>query len=315
MDHEDKAQGELLEKLTKETDSPQKSSMVDLHRGTDIQLEDAITMIRHSLTRIIVLAGEVGSGKTTLLASLYENFLRGPFAGYYFSGSYTLPGFEKRSHHARVLSGRITADTERTKPTSDKGLLHLMVRIQNMSQPSQNLLFSDISGETFEMARDYSDECRKMEILRRADHVVLLMDGEKLSKKEQRHEVFINGEMFLRRCFESGMLSKRSFIDVLFTKYDLLKETADTSQKEFLDYITKRLTDRYEKECLRFRLKYVAARPRNESKLALASGLETIFPNWVEDTPFLERRSSATAQFELKTEMERFLWKQLGHQK
>lgn len=300
------------DELREERGESQTPAIIDLPRGTDMNFDEALTIMRHSLARVIVLAGEVGSGKTTLLASLYENFLRGPFAGYYFSGSYTLPGFEKRSHHARVLSGRITPDTERT-PISEQALLHLRVRVQDMSKPSQDLLFSDISGETFRMVRDSSDECRRMEIFRRADHFVLLMDGEKLSKKEYRQEVFLNGDRLLRRCFETGMLGKKSFVNILFTKYDLLKESQDADQKKYLDYITVRLQNRYKQKSARFLFHYIAARPKHESSLQFAYGLNEIFPSWVEETPIFERGPSMIFEIEPKTEMERFSWKQLGH--
>lgn len=303
---------EASDELPEKKDESQTSSIIDLPTGTGISFNEAHIIMRHSLTRVIVLAGEVGSGKTTLLASLYESFLRGPFAGYCFSGSCTLPGFEKRCHHARIMSDRAIPDTERT-PISERTLLHLRVRMQDMSKPYQNLLFSDVSGEAFRMVRNSSDECERMEIFRRADHFVLLMDGEKLSKEEHRQEVFLSGDGLLRRCFENNMLRKNSFVDVLFTKYDLLQESKNIEQEKYLNYIKNKLKERFKKNNARYQFQYVAARPKHNGNLYPTFGLSDIFPSWVEKTSICEREPTVL-QTEPKTEMERFLWKQLGHQ-
>ena len=91
---------ELEEK--KQTDLTQ---FVQLHEGDDLTISKASKITRSCVTRFITLAGAAESGKTTLLASIYECFQKGGFADYYFAGSLTLPGYEKRCHLSRIESG------------------------------------------------------------------------------------------------------------------------------------------------------------------------------------------------------------------
>jgi len=195
---------------------------VKLPEGGAFDLLSASVVTCANSTQVIVLAGGIGSGKTTLLASIYEKFQKSPFAGYIFAGSLTLPAFERRCHLARIASERSQPDTERTKGMEDT-LLHLRVRKQDLSYPSQDLLFTDLGGERFRLARDSTEECRRLEILLRADHFVLLMDGEKLAQVEDRLQARASSRSLLRSCLDAQMLGAHSYVDVLFTKWDLVK--------------------------------------------------------------------------------------------
>jgi len=282
------------------------AGMVDLPDGADLNPDSAMVITRASMTRLIILAGAPDSGKTTLLTSIYECFQWGPFAGYLFAGSRTLPGFERRCHLARVASGRTEADTERTK---GQQLLHLRVRVQDLSKPVQGLLLSDLSGETFRLAKDSTEECKSLSILRRADHFVLLLDGDKLGRVESRAEAAADGTSLLRSCLDAEMLGRHSLIDVLFTKWDLVQDRAhQSSTKAYIAHIEEDMRCRFEPRVGRLRFFQVAARPAEGSELPLAYGLSAVFPSWVEETPAsLISRLQAFREPEWAGEFDRYL--------
>ena len=238
-------------------------------------------------TQVVVLAGENGSGKTTLLASIYEKFQKSPFAGYIFAGSLTLPGFEKRCHLARIASQRSESDTERTK-LPEGALLHLKVRRQDLGRPSLDLLFTDLSGERFRLARDSTEECKKLELLLRADHFVLLVDGALLVETQHRQEACVCARLLLRSCLDAEMLGSHSYVDVLFTKWDLVmpKLEEDDGLRDFLEAVEVHFKSVFRNRLARLRFFQVAARPRKGSELPFAYNLEKVFPSWVEDRPY-----------------------------
>lgn len=250
--------------------------------GADLTSETARRIMGSTQTNVIVLAGDVNSGKTTLLTSIYERFLDGTFGGYMFARSETLPGFERRCHLSRITSDRISPDTDRTR--GPMTLLHLRVQHVDSKTPPRELLFSDISGEDFEAARNSVDVCRQMPIIKRADHCLLLIDGKRLVSLEQRQKAFRGGEMLLRSLLDSGMLGKQSLVDVLFTKYDLIRADTDNQTLDFLAYIEQELRKKFSGRLARIRFYRVAARPIRMGDMETAYGLEEAFPSWVEET-------------------------------
>jgi len=259
-------------------------SLVDLPRGEVLDPETAGQVTRSALTRLIVLAGDAGSGKTTLLSAIYEKFNEGPFAGFLFGGSVTLPAWEQRCHLARIGSGAERPATERTKGLQ-KRLLHLRVRDSSLKHPAQDLLLSDLSGETFRLIRDSQAECERLSMLRRADHFVLLLDGEKLARTDTRHEVFHNGALLLRACRDAGMIGTHSFVDVLFSKDDKLR-AGDQELRSYLEYIRSAIRERHESQLGRLRFQHIASRPETD-EVEFAFGIAGPFASWVNDTPLL----------------------------
>lgn len=104
---------------------------VDLPPGLDFTPVSAFDVMRANLTRVIVLAGPNESGKTTVINSIYELFQRGKMPGYLFAGSSTLPGFERRCHHDRIMSNAARADTPRTPYGEGNRFLHFRIRREN----------------------------------------------------------------------------------------------------------------------------------------------------------------------------------------
>ncbi len=304
-------ESESRKESTLETEQPGQPTMVELPEGTELNFGSANSITGASLTRFIICAGEVGSGKTTLLATLYEKLQEGPLADYLFCGSQTLIGFEKRCYFARIASGREKPETERTKPGFEKVLLHLKLRFKDFNRPAQDLLFTDISGETFNSIRDSKEECLRLGIIRRADHFVLFLDGEKLSQLDRRQQALKEGDTLLRNCIETEMLGKHSFVEVLIAKYDLLAELGTKETDKFVGHVKETLKRKYEKSLGLLQFFSVAARPKQGVDLPYAYGIENIFPVWIEKTPFFTLTESyMPLDTNLEREFDKYILKQ-----
>ncbi len=257
--------------------------MVELHSGADLNPNTACQVTRAALTRLVILAGDVGSGKTTLLTSIYEKLNGGPFGDFLFAGSITLPAWEQRCHRARVVCGAEKPTTERTTG-QELRLLHLRVRDKNIEHPAQDLLLSDLSGEMFRLIRDSQTACEGLQMLRRADHFVLLLDGEKLARPDLRHSAYHSGALLLRACIDAGMIGRHSYVDVVFSKDDQLRGGGQ-ALSEYLELVTAEMRERAERQVGRLRFHRVAARPAVTSEVEFAFGISEIFASWVTDSP------------------------------
>lgn len=280
------------------------------HGGDYLTAASAREITRKSLTRVILLAGEPDSGKTTLLASLNDAFQKGPFAGYAFASSLTLPGLERICHKARIQSGRTHPETERTKPTEDVRFLHLGVRDRENQCPTRHLLLADISGERLELVKNSTDEAAQLDIVQRADHIVLLMDGEKLSDPSRRHQAKSGALLLLRSWLDAGMLGTQSFVDVVFSKWDIVEEHSGAEQiKTFVARIRNEIEDRFGAKLARLRFFEIAARPEPRSALQPGHGMHELFASWVEDSPLLRSGRDYTPALSLHNrEFARFRW-------
>lgn len=258
---------------------------INLPDGLDFTPITASSITRARLTRIIVIAGDQDSGKTTLVTSLFDKFQEGPFAGYLFAGCRTLRGLERRCFPSRIESERVQPHTTRTIRGDGQSLLHLRLRAETLTRPAQDLLLSDISGEFFRDACDSTDGCKHLQVLRRADHLVLCIDGEKLANTSQRHEAYNTGKLLIQSALDAEMIGHFTFVDVLFTKRDLLSSSAMT----YLDNISQRFRSEFAGRVGRLRFFEVAARPK-VAGFSLAYGLDRVIPSWVEETPFYTLR-------------------------
>ncbi|MEQ1871230.1 MAG: hypothetical protein ABL961_14540 [Vicinamibacterales bacterium] len=243
---------------------------------------------REAPSRVVVLAGRHESGKTTIITSLFESFLDAPFGGFLFAGSRTLVGFERRCHHARPVSGRDSAHTPHTQVDATE-FLHLKLSPSgDVAGAANNLLLSDISGERFRALRDSSEAVKEMALLKRADHLCMVLDCERLANPALRQSVRFDARMLLRSIIEAQVLARECKIDVVFAKWDLVLAHADRADVEAFaadTEATMRTTIGQAFECRVFR---IAARPTTET-VPFAFGLPTLLQYWLE-TPLLEER-------------------------
>ncbi len=281
----------------------EKPRMLQFREGEYLSVAEAAQVVRATPTNIIVVAGVAGCGKTTLVAGLYGLFHKGPFAGYIFAGSRTLPGFERRCHLARLASGRQTPETERTAHTDSRHLLHL--RLAQVSPLRHfDILFSDIYGEAFRRAADSADECEKFSILKRADHVAVLIDGERAVTKEDRQEAFSSVDALLGQCLDTGMLGVTSSVQAVVTKWDIVASASD-EDSEFVDSKLRWLSERYSARLGKLTHHKVAIRPPGGGTIKAGHGIESLLPIWIGERTRPSRTSSTIADEGFYTEFDR----------
>lgn len=256
------------------------SSLVRLPEGSDLNMLSCETILSRSHGRIVFVAGLAESGKTTLLAELYEKFQRGPFAGYLFAGSSTLLGFEHRCFLSRTSSEEDSPETERTK--IGEQILHLTLALEKDPSCRVELLFTDLAGELFRQARDAIQSCQELHLLKRADHVVLLVNGDRLPDPTKRHSAFGDCEQLLGRMLDANMICEGALVDVVITKYDKWHECeTDPAFGGFLKAKSKLLTRKFGKRVKQLRVLHVAARPDSSSGVEHGLNLDLLFKNWI----------------------------------
>ena len=256
------------------------AGVVELPLGEALTLGGSLQITRARRTQLIVVAGAVGAGKTTLIAALFHLFQRGPFAGYFFAGSDTLIGFDRRCYLARIASGRSNPDTDRTRPGEESQLLHLRVRKQGLLAPAKDILLSDLSGEDYREAKDSVEECKRLPLLKRADHFVLLIDAGQLAQLDSRQRVRNEATALLGTCLDAGQIGNFTYVDVLLSKWDLVN-TGDSETVSFIEELERLLEQQFARRVGRFRSTRIAARP--SPRYSLGHGLDRVFPSWVED--------------------------------
>jgi hypothetical protein len=264
---------------------------VDLYRGGELDYKSSLRITLAALTRVVVLAGPNDSGKTTLLASIYEHFFREPLAGFLFAGSESLPPFDERCHLSRTDSERQTEDTERTKSYSEQTMLHLCVRDETLRERARHLLLSDIRGELFKGAITSKAEAQRIKILKRADHLSVLVDGRQLADLNNRNQAATAAKMTLRSFIEAEMIGRRTFVDVLFTKDDLIQITdKENKTTDFLKATEDEIRRKHEHQVRRLRFHRIAVRAAEGVR---SYGLPELFRSWVEDSAYLLQADEA----------------------
>jgi hypothetical protein len=281
----------------------------DLPSGEALTAAQASDVARSGPTKVIIIAGPYGSGKTTILTSLFEAFQEAPFGNYTFRGSRTLVGFERRSHLGRKESGQEYADTPHTSAGEGVRFLHLSLAFRSqLGLDYANLLLSDISGELFKRLRDASDSVNELVSLDRANHLCLVIDGQKIVDRETRHVARNDSRSILRSILESGRLARDCAIEIAITKWDLVVEAFQregvTDLRSFVEETLRAVqgvATGYE-----VRVHEVAARPPVVAKVPFAHGLPTLLRSWMDHDTIQPVKRSVYSIVNPSREIDRF---------
>jgi len=260
--------------------------LIRLPAGIALNEIEAQEMAAAHATRIIVLAGSVDCGKTTLLTSLYELYQSGPIKVYRFAGCETLPAFEQRCHLSRTDSENDRADTSRTVYSPEPEYLH--IRVDDMTDGFNHIdfLFTDVSGEMYEHARDSTTECEQLTFLKRASHFLLFLDGEKAVQPDKRWAMFQDAKSLLRSCLDSNMLDRECFITVVWSKCDYFEVAANKEPlADFVKTVEAEITSVLANRISNYKFHKVAARPTQFPALEMGYGLKELLVDWVDNWP------------------------------
>jgi ribosomal protein L30E len=258
--------------------------IVDLPSGEALNEKQAADVAREDTSKVIIIAGPFNSGKTTIITSLFEAFQDAPLSNYLFRGSRTLVGLERRSHLGREESGLEEADTSHTSLREGVMFLHLALSTFESSKlDTGSLLLSDISGELFRTIRDSSEAAKQLISLTRADHLCIVVDGERLVRTSERQIAKNDSRSILRSIIEANVLSRSCVVDIAITKWDLIVQALEGPEGkqigEFIDGTKDALKAIARNHSAR--IHEIAARPPKEAKVPFAHGLPTLLRSWM----------------------------------
>lgn len=291
--------------------SPVTEEMIDLPSGNELDDIAAGKLEAAKPVRLIVVAGPVGAGKTTLLNTLNDLFQESKIGLYSFSWSKTLPAFERRCHLSRTVSERARQDTERTK-FGDVRYLHVQVSGPELHPDPLDLLFTDVSGETFERARDSISECQHlMRFLPTADHFLLLVDCEKLVDLKKRNKTIHDAMGLLGLCLDSGVLDCSCFINVLWTKYDWIAAAKNGEHTPFLECAVEEFRTQFESRVGKLSFTKIAARPEKDD-LEFGYGVPGLLKELVVSSPRHREMNLVPTDEAGARESEKFLGRHFG---
>lgn len=274
-----------------------------LHSGEYLTAAEATALTQSTPTAVVVVGGSARSGKTSLVAGVYALLQKGPLGKLYFAGSQSLTGFEQRCHLATIGSGLIGPDMERTSVDEEYRFLHLRVR-NHASGDVVNVLFSDISGETFDDAANTADDCKRLEILHRADSVAVLLDGRKACDNKLRQQAFAVVDSLLGQCVDCNMLSARSAVQLIVSKWDLVQRASER-QREFIEQKLTYLQSQYEPKVGELTTYRIALRHWSEGAIGTSDDLERLVNTWLRMQP-IPRTPNIKTERLVHTEFDRF---------
>lgn len=258
---------------------------VEFFSGGALSAADAEAVTLQSRTHLIVLAGAEGSGKTSVLASIYEQLSEGPFAGFQFAGSRSLLGFEEICHLNRLASGGNQPDTQRTIPTEEASYYHLVLKGTEDGARRRHVLLSAMSGELFRMAMDTREDAERLTYLRRADTIVVLVDGARLAVLEQRANAQMEAATILESFIDAKMVGPNCRVEFVFSKFDRVK-AGGPDAIDFLSKTQEKFETRFRDLVPSLFFRKIAARPDpSVSSDDLDTGLADAFSSWTSLLP------------------------------
>jgi hypothetical protein len=263
------------------------SDIIDLPSGKELNEVNAKSLAMSRPIRWVVVAGPVGCGKTTLLTSLYELFQWGPVADIYFAGSNTLPALEQRCHLSRMASENIVPDTQRT-PYKGPVPNYVHLRICSASAPGKpmDFLFTDVSGEMFEHARDSTMECKELTFLQRAGNFLLLLDSEKGVRVDKRWAMVEEAKTLLQSCIDSKMLARDCVINIVWSKFDhFVAAVNKADHRDFREEVVRGFRAAFGHLVTHLNFGEVAARPTKAPQLGFGNGVPDLLKGWITVCP------------------------------
>ncbi|HEX8016839.1 MAG TPA: hypothetical protein VF465_16530 [Flavobacterium sp.] len=281
-----------------------RENLKDVHSGKALTLDEANKIAKSVLARVIVLAGMPEAGKTTLLLTLMHLFSsKLSFKEYIFAGSQTLIDFEEKSHPSKIDSDISTPETGRT-PVGPHTFMHIGVADLATLNNKINLLFTDISGETFKALKDSAEECQKFELGARADHFVLFFDTKDLTSLKERANSKAAGLGMLRGLTEAGTLLPTTKIQIVFSKWDLFDQEKKENNLQFLEVLKDEIRKNYgEKYAVSF---YEISCRSKDGTFTFGYGLDKLFLSWVNQSQ-LDHNEIQNSEVENEFELSQFL--------
>lgn len=289
--------------------------MFNLHLGEALSIDETYSITAKDKTKLIILAGPSECGKTTLITTIYQLFHKAPINKLYFAGSQTIKGFEQRAYHTRTNSGMNIPNTQRTRIGSIDSFLHLKLW-NSSSLLKHTFLLADFSGEDFKNARSNVEMMKEdFSIIRRADFLVIIIDGNAITQKDKRYSAVQITQDLLRTIKNADILKNNTKICFVFSKNDIVKMRCDEdpSLRRFIDKTQDKLKDICKDIKIENEIQFynISAMPENTEILPIGYGIHELIGEWTKEF-LISNDTIFQNQNELKSEFNRFYKKVLG---
>ena len=262
-----------------EADMQAELEYVYTYSGQAMNQKELFQFSAHEDLKLILVAGPFSSGKTTLETMLYYIFLEGRNKKLNFGGSYTIPGFKKRTEKILYSSGEPEPVMGRTLFRDTDCFLHL--RVCNETGQSQNLIFADLPGEIFENT-GYVEGYR--EIFEDVENVIVIIDGKKVCDVKERKNVYMETIIMIKMFLKNGIITHNTKLQIVCTKLDEIQESKDCVEVEqFLETKWKELLKLFENEV--FSMDYIIVSALQIEKECESEKLEKIMCKCLEAVP------------------------------
>lgn len=242
-----------------------------------LEVAEARNFSRRGPCMAISLVGPRECGKTSLLARMHQLFQSGSVLEFEFAGSQSLPRFEELNWLATIESGVSEPKMERSSSQFDNSFLHLAVRSTETGKRT-DLLLNDITGETFKAAIATRSACDKLIGLARADHLVILVDGEALASPSLRGLQIGQTRDFIQRVLQNGQCGMHTALDIVISKLDKLGGSELVADK-----MATELSTLFQSRVGGLNFWRIAARPVDMSN-PTNDRIKELFASWVKTT-------------------------------
>jgi hypothetical protein len=194
------------------------------HSGDELGTVDASEIMRARYTHLVGIIGSTDAGKTCFLSSLYLLASSGQLpASHHFAGSFTLQAFEDRARGLRKWPGGALpsqlVDHTILKDKRQPSLLHLSIREAHEERRRFEILLTDLPGEWTDRLAMRSSSADSFRFLRRADGIIIVIDG-KVLRSDQRHIEVQRLRYCAERLVNDVKIPSGTPIIILVTKAD-----------------------------------------------------------------------------------------------
>lgn len=282
-----------------------------LFSGKALSFQETYDIMASENTVLIILIGPSACGKTTIETSLYQLFQRRKVSGYFFAGSKTIQGYEERSFYTRVNSKQSIATTPRTSRGSQEVFLHLRLFDEEKMQKI-NYLFADLSGEEIQAhLADVNSLTQNMSFIKNSDCYTVILDGDRLRNRHQRNGVIEEASTMIRTIFDAGLYSSSTRVQLVISKYDIIRETDDNNTTQFIEKKLQELKHLLLKYIKNVSFHHVAAMP-NIKSMEVGFGLDDLLSAWSYIPSYIYMDTKYDINNSLKSEFNKLIYKLAG---
>ena len=307
---EEMLQQDVEDSIEESEKSDENIKAPNIYRGKALNNLELYHMTAKQETQLIMVAGSVHSGKTTMEVAFYQMFLRGVNKRLQFAGSQTLMDIVERSKGLRVTSGNATPMVTRTSNAISDNYLHIAV-VDGMHRRN-NLIFTDFAGEVFDYTST-NDNDAFLEKFAGLKHIIILVDGEKLSGR-QKDQALLDCKNVLLTLLQRGIISDKTIVHVVYSKNDMILASKNPNIEEIIsrnnDKLYKMLGNR-EGKVLVHRIEAIS---QNTDNISNYDGLEELIESCLDEVDDKKKRKAESpiiyANKELaRSSFDKFAWK------